>query len=120
MIASESKSSPIVTWIMNAIRGRGLPTDEDLRKTYFWGSRRSGTRETEMHAVEKGLSRLQRVYGKPTNGVHLSSCERRITEERVLCPRRRLPLVVGILSHGLNVQERIKEKAWSPRCLAHP
>jgi hypothetical protein len=56
----ENKSSPIVTWIMNAIRG--LPTDEDLRKTYFWESRRRGARESEKHAAEKRLSRLQRLW----------------------------------------------------------
>jgi hypothetical protein len=54
------KTSPVVTWIMNAIRG--LPTDEDLRKTYFWESRRKGARETENDAAAKRLSRLQRLW----------------------------------------------------------
>jgi hypothetical protein len=56
----ESKPSPLVRWIMNAIRG--LPTDEDLRKTYFWESRRKGARETENNAAGKRLSRLQRLW----------------------------------------------------------
>lgn len=59
-IPEESKPSPVVTWIMNAIRG--LPTDEDLRKTYFWESRRRGARETENNAAGKRLSRLQRLW----------------------------------------------------------
>lgn len=36
----ERPKSPISIWIMNAIRG--LPTNEDLRKAYFWESRRVG------------------------------------------------------------------------------
>jgi hypothetical protein len=36
----EKKESPVGIWIKNAIRG--LPTDEDLRKAYFWESRRVG------------------------------------------------------------------------------
>jgi hypothetical protein len=59
-IPEESKPSRVVTWIMNAIRG--LPTDEDLRKTYFWESRRKGARETEKSAAGKRLSRLQRLW----------------------------------------------------------
>jgi hypothetical protein len=52
--------SPIVVWIMNAIRG--LPTDEDLRQTYFWESRRCGALEKSKHAEEKRKSRLQRLW----------------------------------------------------------
>jgi hypothetical protein len=49
-----------MTWIMNAIRG--LPTDEDLRKTYFWESRRRGALEKNIHAEEKRKSRLRRLW----------------------------------------------------------
>jgi hypothetical protein len=45
---------------MNAIRG--LPTDEDLRKTYFWESRRRGALEKNIHAEEKRKSRLRRLW----------------------------------------------------------
>jgi hypothetical protein len=30
--------SPIAVWLINAFRS--LPTDEDLRRTYYWESRR--------------------------------------------------------------------------------
>jgi hypothetical protein len=45
---------------MNSIRS--LPTSEDLRKTYFWESRRLGAQESEKHASEKRLSRLKRLW----------------------------------------------------------
>jgi len=45
---------------MNAIRG--MPNDEDLRKAYFWESRRVGAREMEKHAEEKRNSRLRRLW----------------------------------------------------------
>lgn len=45
---------------MNAIRG--VPTSEDLRRTYFWESRRVGGRETEQLATEKRRSRMQRLW----------------------------------------------------------
>jgi hypothetical protein len=51
---------PALTWIMNAVRG--LPTDEDLRKTYFWESRQKGARESEKHASNKRLTRLERLW----------------------------------------------------------
>jgi hypothetical protein len=52
--------SPFLTWILNAIRG--LPTSEDLRKTYFWESRRIGARETESLSAAKRKSRMQRLW----------------------------------------------------------
>lgn len=42
----KSEGAPIVTWLLNAFRS--LPTDEDLRRTYFWESRRFGERESEI------------------------------------------------------------------------
>ena len=51
---------PFDTLIMNAIRG--LPTSEDLRKTYFWESKRLGARETQSLAAAKRKSRMQRLW----------------------------------------------------------
>ena len=36
----EKQEGAVGIWIVNALRG--LPTDEDLRKAYFWESRRVG------------------------------------------------------------------------------
>ena len=52
--------SPVATWIMNALRG--LPTSEDLRRTYFWDSRREVAKATELLAAEKRKSRMQRLW----------------------------------------------------------
>lgn len=51
---------PVSQWILNALRG--LPTSEDLRKTYFWESRRLGAREMEAHAAKKRKSRMERLW----------------------------------------------------------
>ena len=56
----ETELKPFMVWISNAIRG--LPTDEDLRKTYFWESRRKGAHESEKHAADKRVSRLRRLW----------------------------------------------------------
>ena len=47
-------------WILNALRS--LPTSEDLRKTYFWESRRRGYQESEKYASEKRESRLKQLW----------------------------------------------------------
>jgi hypothetical protein len=52
--------SPVVTWVINAIRG--LPTSEDLRKIYFWESRRKGAQESESLSVAKRKIRMQRLW----------------------------------------------------------
>ena len=52
--------SPVMTWIMNAFRG--IPTDEDLRKAYFWESRRSASREAEKYSKEKRKKRLRTLW----------------------------------------------------------
>jgi hypothetical protein len=52
--------SPIVTWVVNAIRG--LPTSEDLRKIYFWESRRKGAEESESLSVAKRKARMKRLW----------------------------------------------------------
>jgi len=56
----EEPSSPYVTWIMNAIRG--LPTDEDIRKTYFWECRKLRAHEMCTQAESKRSARLQRLW----------------------------------------------------------
>jgi hypothetical protein len=49
-----------VIWIVNAIRG--LPTSEDLRKIYFWESRRKGAQESESLSVAKRKARMKRLW----------------------------------------------------------
>lgn len=56
----DSPPIPLAVWVMNAIRG--LPTSEDLRRTYFWESKRRGAQETESLAAEKRKSRMQRLW----------------------------------------------------------
>jgi hypothetical protein len=58
--SDEPTDNPYLIWILNAIRG--LPTSEDLRKTYFWESRRIGALETESLSVTKRKSRMQRLW----------------------------------------------------------
>jgi hypothetical protein len=52
--------SPFSTWIINALRG--IPTSEDLRKTYFWESRRLGAQEMESFASEKRKLRMRQLW----------------------------------------------------------
>ena len=58
--SGESKENPFAIWIMNALRS--LPTSEDLRRTYYWESRRLGSQESENYASEKRFSRLKRLW----------------------------------------------------------
>jgi hypothetical protein len=46
--------------IINAFRG--LPTSEDLRKTYFWESRRVGLKERSRLVAEKRQYRMDRLW----------------------------------------------------------
>eukprot|EP00429_Kryptoperidinium_foliaceum_P034029 CAMPEP_0176170430 /NCGR_PEP_ID=MMETSP0120_2-20121206/87253_1 /TAXON_ID=160619 /ORGANISM="Kryptoperidinium foliaceum, Strain CCMP 1326" /LENGTH=135 /DNA_ID=CAMNT_0017508239 /DNA_START=258 /DNA_END=662 /DNA_ORIENTATION=- len=39
-----------------------LPTNEDLRRAYFWETRRLGARENEKFASEKRVARLERLW----------------------------------------------------------
>lgn len=55
-----ASGSGISTWILNAFRG--IPTDEDLRKVYFWESRRRGAEESERFFGDKRASRLERLW----------------------------------------------------------
>jgi hypothetical protein len=58
--SEQKQESPIAIWLMNAIRG--LPTDEDLRRAYFWESRRVGEQERSRLADEKRTARLRRLW----------------------------------------------------------
>jgi len=59
-VKEESKPSAVEIWVNNAIRS--LPTNEDLRKAYFWESRRLGSEQAEKHASEKRESRLKKLW----------------------------------------------------------
>jgi len=52
--------NPFATKIYNAIRS--IPTNEDLRKTYFWESRQLGTETAKKYALEKRESRLKKLW----------------------------------------------------------
>ena len=39
-----------------------IPTDEDLRRTYFWEARRLGEREREKFAISKRQTRLEKLW----------------------------------------------------------
>lgn len=54
------KSNPFTIKITNAIRS--IPTNEDLRKTYFWESRQLGTETAKKYALEKRESRLKKLW----------------------------------------------------------
>lgn len=60
MESSQVPPSPWPIRIVNAFRG--IPTDEDLRKAYFWESRRRGYEEMERRAEERRVGRLQRLW----------------------------------------------------------
>jgi len=60
--ASENagKPNPFMTKITNALRS--IPTNEDLRKTYFWESRQLGTERARKYALDKRESRLKKLW----------------------------------------------------------
>mmetsp|Transcript_8300 Transcript_8300/g.12564 ORF Transcript_8300/g.12564 Transcript_8300/m.12564 type:complete len:174 (+) Transcript_8300:64-585(+) len=39
-----------------------IPTDEDLRRTYFWEARRVGEREREKYAMAKRQTRVEKLW----------------------------------------------------------
>lgn len=57
---ASGESSPVATWMANAFRG--LPTDEDVRKTYFWECRRYAVRKHSEAAESKRNARLRRLW----------------------------------------------------------
>jgi hypothetical protein len=62
----EREDGPII-WLKNAFRG--LPTDEDLRKAYFWEGRRIGAKTREGYATEKRMARLKRLWRAQWHGM---------------------------------------------------
>lgn len=50
----------VETWFTNALRS--LPTNEDLRRAYFWECRRLRSYEKEKFASAKRISRLDRLW----------------------------------------------------------
>ena len=57
---SKAPATPLPIWLMNGFLG--LPTDEDLRETYYWESRRHAVREAELHVNEKRKKRLRTLW----------------------------------------------------------
>jgi len=45
---------------MNAFRG--IPTNEDIRRAYFWESRRLAAREAELYSTQKRKKRLESLW----------------------------------------------------------
>ena len=56
----KKKSSPFSVWIINAIRS--MPTNEDLRKAYFWESCQLGSEKAKKYALEKRECRLKKLW----------------------------------------------------------
>ena len=60
MEKKKNKSVPFLVWITNAIRS--IPTQEDLRKAYFWESRQLGSEKAKKYALDKRESRLEKIW----------------------------------------------------------
>jgi len=58
--ANGGDSNPFVINISNAFLS--IPTNEDLRKTYFWESRQLGAETARKYALEKRESRLEKLW----------------------------------------------------------
>ena len=52
--------NPVVTRIMNFFMS--IPTNEDLRRCYFWETRRVGDKEREIWAEKRRTRRLTKLY----------------------------------------------------------
>lgn len=59
-IIRKKNPNPISIWVKNAVRG--IPTIEDIRRTYFWESLRRGVREAEQYSEEKRGKRLKMLF----------------------------------------------------------
>ena len=57
---AEDTPTPLATYFMNFFLS--LPTDEDLRRTYFWESRRIGERERTQLMAKKRKARLKKLW----------------------------------------------------------
>ena len=60
VVGSAEHSACFQKWLTNAIRSS--PTNEDLRRAYFWESRRLGSQENEKFAAKKRNIRLNRLW----------------------------------------------------------
>jgi hypothetical protein len=69
----DPRPHPIVTSALNFFRG--LPTDEDLRRAYFWESCRAGEMERNKLATAKRATRVQRLWKAQWHG-HLEIKEK--------------------------------------------
>lgn len=59
-MATEDAGYPYAIWIVNALRG--LPTDEDIRKVYFWVCQRLARQIETEQAASKRKRRLQSLW----------------------------------------------------------
>lgn len=57
---------PFDKWLMNGLRG--VPNSEDLRRTYFWESRREGARGAAAEESQRRSRRLQRLWRAQWHG----------------------------------------------------
>ena len=63
---STNSKSCFGTWISNAFRG--LPSDEDLRRTYYWETRRVVASEVDARSREKRNNRLTNLWTASWHG----------------------------------------------------
>lgn len=57
---SDESYNPVVTRIINFFQS--IPTNEDLRRYYFWEARKVGEREREIWAAKRRTARLTKLY----------------------------------------------------------
>jgi len=55
-----TEDSPVATWLSNAFLG--LPSDEDLRRSYFWDTQRIVALESSSRSSDKRNSRLANLW----------------------------------------------------------
>lgn len=56
----KTTAAPHITWVRNGLQS--VPTDEDLRKAFFWEGRRIGSLEVARHSDARRSSRLQKLW----------------------------------------------------------
>lgn len=66
-IPTEGSNIPVDKWVTNAIRG--VPTSEDLRRTYFWEARREGARGAAAEEARRRSRRFKRLWRVQWHGV---------------------------------------------------
>mmetsp|Transcript_10228 Transcript_10228/g.18060 ORF Transcript_10228/g.18060 Transcript_10228/m.18060 type:complete len:519 (+) Transcript_10228:245-1801(+) len=62
VLDSANKGNPIENLFLS------IPTDEDLRRTYFWEARRLGEKEREKFAMAKRQTRLEKLWKAKWHG----------------------------------------------------